>query len=672
MNPPEPDLAGFDRDHLAHVEELASEIPPITLPSSDFPELQEDITLSDIHSLKTHLSSHHPNSALGLDRISKTKILSVDDELLCDFFNECVHHRGSPRYWLLTHIIGAPKRGKSAEDVRNYRAIALESCLLKALTFIIHTKFSKALDRAGIIPPTQNGFRKDCRTNNNSFILRSIIDKVTAEGDSLYVAFVDISNAFPSTNHSSLWVKLDSYGLTGQYFDWIRMLYSQMTYVISHNGQFSDEFKSLAGVLIGDPLSPTLWNIFLSTFSLDLDQADATLTGYVVSHLEHADDIVLLSRSSVGLQRHLDRLHQWCSRNFLILNPAKTWLMIFGPLPNPLPLLFINGILLRFTDSFKYIGVTFSSTSRDYFASHYRLKAAAAYKSARAIVNTELYIGRNRLPPRIARTLYFSLIDCHLIHASDIAPDVSQYSLHLLQNIQDHFLRRLLLVSNHCPRPLLYTETNIMPIQARRALLACDYLISIINHPTSSLLFRSLRESEALRISGHPSWMGDLDHALRAASENSIPLPPLCQLSSQVIRNLKPSLIDHTWNSLQSAILRNRRLILLHGRKEPLRNGAFREFRFELLSSSPPQPLPQLRTSSNPPSVFIFNVGRSSPRQLNDGPVGDTSLFQSFINALQSIKAKGYVVQGAMYGPEGANIFIDTDDEEWDAQISIH
>jgi len=44
---------------------------------------------------------------------------------------------------------------------------------------------------------------------------------------------------------------------------------------------------------------------------------------------------------------------------------------------------------------------------------------------------------------------------------------------------------------------------------------------------------------------------------------------------------------------------------------------------------------------------------------------------QSFINALQSIKAKGYVVQGAMYGPEGANIFIDTDDEEWDAQISI-
>ncbi|KAJ3502996.1 hypothetical protein NLJ89_g8634 [Agrocybe chaxingu] len=75
--------------------------------------------------------------------------------------------------------------------------------------------------------------------------------------------------------------------------------------------------------------------------------------------------------------------------------------------------------------------------------------------------------------------------------------------------------------------------------------------------------------------------------------------------------------------------------------------------------------------SSEPPSIFIFNVGRSSPRQINDGPVDDTTLLQSFINALQSIKANGYVVQGAMYGPEGANIFIDTDDEDWDAQISI-
>jgi hypothetical protein len=38
---------------------------------------------------------------------------------------------------------------------------------------------------------------------------------------------------------------------------------------------------------------------------------------------------------------------------------------------------------------------------------------------------------------------------------------------------------------------------------------------------------------------------------------------------------------------------------------------------------------------------------------------------------LQSIEAKGYIVQGAMYGPEGGNIFIDTDDEEWDQYVTL-
>lgn len=58
-------------------------------------------------------------------------------------------------------------------------------------------------------------------------------------------------------------------------------------------------------------------------------------------------------------------------------------------------------------------------------------------------------------------------------------------------------------------------------------------------------------------------------------------------------------------------------------------------------------------------------MGKTRVRQINDGPNEANLLLQSFTNALESIRAKGYIVQGAMYGPEGANIFIQTDDEEW-------
>ncbi|KAF8900750.1 hypothetical protein CPB84DRAFT_1824974 [Gymnopilus junonius] len=69
-------------------------------------------------------------------------------------------------------------------------------------------------------------------------------------------------------------------------------------------------------------------------------------------------------------------------------------------------------------------------------------------------------------------------------------------------------------------------------------------------------------------------------------------------------------------------------------------------------------------TSYQPPSIFVFNVGRTRTSQINDGPSGERSLLESFVKALDSIRAKGYIVQGAMYGPEGVNIFIDTEDED--------
>ncbi|KAJ7603722.1 hypothetical protein FB45DRAFT_691347, partial [Roridomyces roridus] len=56
-------------------------------------------------------------------------------------------------------------------------------------------------------------------TNNNPFILRTLIEKARASGETLYVAFVDISNAFSGVNHNSLWLKMQHYGLTGPYFD---------------------------------------------------------------------------------------------------------------------------------------------------------------------------------------------------------------------------------------------------------------------------------------------------------------------------------------------------------------------------------------------------------------------------------------------------------------------
>ena len=194
------------------------------------------------------------------------------------------------------------------DDPNNYRAVGLESCLLKLMTLLIHMQLVSWCEKYKILPPSQNGFRAGYRTNNNAFILRCAIDRARAEGKTLYVMFADISNAFPSTEQSTLWLKLRGLGAGGMIFDWIRMIYERMEYVVRHNSETSEMFKSIMGILIGDTCSPILWNIYLADIKFLISNLDIKLNGCNISHLEQADDVVLASTTPEGLQELMNAL----------------------------------------------------------------------------------------------------------------------------------------------------------------------------------------------------------------------------------------------------------------------------------------------------------------------------------------------------------------------------
>jgi len=224
--------------------------------------------------------------------------------------------------------------------------------------------------------------------------------------------------------------------------------------------------------------------------------------------------MVIISTSPEGLQRHLDTLFAWCQNNFLILNAAKSWVMIFGPIPPSLNPFSINSQSIPFTDTFKYVRVTFQSTAKDYFTTHYAEKISAARRNVGVLFCLELYVGRNRIPPQVTRTLYCALVDCHLIHAADIAPDISAQLLMKHSDLQKRCLQKILLVSKHSVIAPLYTESGIMPMAPRHVLLALRYLLYLIHLPNKNYSFMALQQSENLRNADSPSWLTDLDFAL--------------------------------------------------------------------------------------------------------------------------------------------------------------
>jgi len=81
----------------------------------------------------------------------------------------------------------------------------------------------------------------------------------------------------------------------------------------------------------------------------------------LVSHLMYADDIVLLGDSPADLQQLLDALSGFCAALGLDVSLAKTQVMCFGlPVAAPPPTFTYAGRTLPHTDSYKYLGTTFT------------------------------------------------------------------------------------------------------------------------------------------------------------------------------------------------------------------------------------------------------------------------------------------------------------------------
>jgi ribonuclease HI len=564
MNPLDPLPQSFNTAHLEFNKVLNANIPEQTVDSTPEQFFSHPFSVSEIELAKDRLRKHSKASATGIEGISYMDIQDMDNDELVHLVNSCLDSNDAPSIWFSTLLTGVLKKGKPASNPDSYRTIGLESCLLKLVTLLIHLRLTEWASARAIIPPSQNGFRETYRTNNNAFILRCSIDKARSLGKTLYVGSVDISNAFPSTEHATMWVKLLRHGAGGKIFDWLRMLYQRMAYVVRLGSSLSESFKALIGILIGDPASPTLWNLFLADLVLPPDPEDVILDGISMSNLEHADDMLLMSYSAGGLQRKMNAVYFWCSINFMQVNAVKSMIAIFGKLPQIIPPFTFGDAAVKVVERFTYVGVTFQTTHANVFASHYSTKASKARVIGHAILGVESMIGS--LPPLESRKLYMARVDPHLISGCEVTLDVDDLALQLL-DVQHSYLRRLLKINKRSMIAPLFTETAVAPLQYRRIQLALRYLAYLISLPVTHYAHAALKDSVSLFQINQPCWVTDLRHVLLNLPK-PVALPDIVQIDTdgvaEIIKEVATSMKTWLNNEMKSP-----KMYLLQGRLEP-------------------------------------------------------------------------------------------------------
>ena len=111
-------------------------------------------------------------------------------------------------------------------------------------------------------------------------------------------------------------------------------MYSNTHICVKKNDIISEPVKTSVGVKQGDSFSSTLFNLYLHDIGICFNDTNKTdpvnLEARSFNHLLFADDLLLFSESSSGLQNCLDKLYDYCEQWKLKINFSKTKIIIFS------------------------------------------------------------------------------------------------------------------------------------------------------------------------------------------------------------------------------------------------------------------------------------------------------------------------------------------------------
>ena len=264
-----------------------------------------------------------------------------------------------PKSWADGMIIPLHKKGAKT-DVNNFRGIVISSCVSKVLLRILTKRIDDFMSQNGKWSIFQCGFKKDHRTEDNLFVLNTIHNKyVKGMNKDIYVAFIDFSKFFDKINRDMMMYKLLKYGINGSLYSIIKSLYSCTGYQVQIGDDLSPIFYGNNGLKQGCCLSPTLSSIYQNDMHdhFRSEECDPIQLGSLsLNSISWADDLIMISLSSNGLQNCLSRLERYCKKWGLEINELKTKCMVMSRRRGPFDPVYINNAQLEYVNTMSYLG----------------------------------------------------------------------------------------------------------------------------------------------------------------------------------------------------------------------------------------------------------------------------------------------------------------------------
>ena len=339
--------------------------------------------------------------------------------------------------------------------------------------------------------PWQNGFKRGTQSTDNLLILNSVVGKYQAQKRPVYMCFVDFKSAFDYINRHALLFKLISQGYNGKFLKLMQDLFKKARSKVKWNMETSEMFDNIYGVLQGGVISPSLFKLYIDDMCQYLgDSTGVTVGGTLINHLLFADDLVLMSETSIGLQRVIHKLEIYCHRWHMSLNIFKTKVIVFNEgsqMCRDVANFTFEGKYIEQVDSYKYLGLIISG-SQNRFKKHFSYMKD---KANRAIITTNIYI-RHATRGELPIHLYLKVFDQQIRPILEYASEIwcQPQPIQELERTQLKFLKKSIGVSQSTPTPAVLGETGRFPLHMRQedSLLKLWARINLL--PSTNILYK--------------------------------------------------------------------------------------------------------------------------------------------------------------------------------------
>ena len=227
-----------------------------------------------------------------------------------------------PETWKKSYLVPIFKSGKKS-DVRNYRGIAVISCIPKLFEAIINQKlFSQIKNR---ITTMQHGFFEGRSTSTNLIDFVSYSLNAMDNGNHVVALYTDFSKAFDRIDIRMLLFKLLKIGIEPKLLEWLESYLTNRVQIIKFNEKKSHPIQVTSGVPQGSHLGPLLFILYVNDISIILNK---------IRVLIYADDIKLFLEikkpEDISIfHNEIQIFHTWCKKGLLELNIKKCNSIVF-------------------------------------------------------------------------------------------------------------------------------------------------------------------------------------------------------------------------------------------------------------------------------------------------------------------------------------------------------